>query len=97
MTYVLTVSVCPARGADENLAGASEDHAGDGGGNGHLTAAAAVSHPKHSLIVIQIIKSFPECLLAEAFVLYRSVEVNDCHNARCKVTSLKEPTDIIQY
>ena len=36
MTYVLTASVCLARGADENLAGASEDHAGDGGGNGHV-------------------------------------------------------------
>ena len=36
MTYVLTVSVCLARGADENLAGASEDHAGAGAGNGHV-------------------------------------------------------------
>ena len=57
MTYVLTVSVCPTRGADENLAGASEDHAGaDGGGNGHLTAAAAVSHPftEYSLTATQI-------------------------------------------
>ena len=37
MTYVLTVSVCPARGADENLVGASEDHAGGGGGgNGNI-------------------------------------------------------------
>ena len=35
-TYVLTVSVCLARGADENLAGASEDHAGGGAGNGHV-------------------------------------------------------------
>ena len=63
-TSVLTVSVCLARGADENLAGASEDHAGAGGGNGHLTAAAAVSHPftEYSLIEIQIIKSFPECI-----------------------------------
>ena len=34
MTYVSTVSVCLARGADENLAGASEDHAGAGAG-GH--------------------------------------------------------------
>ena len=56
MTYVLTVSVCPARGADENLAGASEDHAGAGAGNGHVLLQA-VSHPftKYSLMAIQII------------------------------------------